>query len=158
MDEAIRLRVRESPTGGSRIAYSYLAALVGAVIGGLVWAGWAPLGALVCGDGEDVSCRIGWLVVGAMVGGIAGWALTAWVMRLGWEWWAVLSAVAVGTPVWSLLLPVPALVVGGLLSPALAGLITLSGPVRPRWRPWAVGVGALLVVAGLAVSVWWPGA
>ena len=28
-----------------------------------------------------------------------------------------------------------ALVVGGLLSPALAGLITLSGPVRPRWRP-----------------------
>ena len=42
MSDELRFRVRESPTGGSRLALSYLAALIAAAGAGLVWAVGTP--------------------------------------------------------------------------------------------------------------------
>lgn len=140
------MRVAEAPVGGARIAWSYLATLVAVLVAGLFWAMWSPFGATVCGDGEDVLCILGWGSAGAILGAVAGLGLAAFVFRLGWEWWAVLAALLLGSPLWFDTVPDWLRVVVAVLAPALAAAATWSGPRRPAWRPWVVAAPAVAVV------------
>lgn len=155
MDDAIRLRVRESPVGGSRIAFSYLATVVGLLLGGLVWAAWVALTDVACDPAGHDFCGLGWLVVGGFVGPALGVAVAAWAFRLGWEWWLVLVAGAVTlalAPGLPGALPAVALGLAAALLPALAGAATWGGPTHAPWRPWVIGgAGAL----ALAISAAW---
>lgn len=146
----MRLRVRESPTGGSRIAFGYLGSLLGLVLVGLVLVTLSPLAPVVCGDVDDIYCVVGWSTAAALIGLVLGAALVAWVLRLGWEWWAVVAAVVVLAPLVVDSVPSVVAAILGVLTPGLAGAATWSGPRRPAWRPWAIGVGA---VGALAVGV-----
>ncbi len=152
MSDQISLRVRESPIGGSRLAFSYLAVVLGLVVAGLVAAVWTPFADSVCGRGDDLSCGLGWIYAGVLLGVLAGTALTAFVFRLGWEWWLVLVALvlllalASTAPTWLL-------AVFGILIPALAGAATWSGRDRPQWRPWAIAAAASVALAVLLVQV-----
>ncbi|HHU39870.1 MAG TPA: hypothetical protein GXZ45_11400 [Propionibacterium sp.] len=147
----IRVRVAEAPVRGARVAWSYLATVVGALLGGLFWAVWAPFGPSVCGDPDDVLCQLGWGTAGGILGAVLGLAVAAFVFRLGWEWWAVPAAVLLGAPLWFDAVPDAVRVLVVLLAPTLAAAATWTGPRRPAWRPWAIGGAALLlVVLGLA--------
>ena len=95
MNEQIRFRVSEAPLGAARIAWSYLGTLLAALVATLIWAGWSPFGASVCGT-EDTSCQLGWNIVGWLGAMVLALGLPAAVLRLGWEWWCVGAAVLVG--------------------------------------------------------------
>ena len=153
MGDQIRLRVAEAPVGGPRIAWSYLGVLLGLVAGGLFWAAWTPFAGTVCGGDVDSACRLGWVVSGGLVGVACGLVLPAIVLRLGWEWWCVLAALLLGSPLWADRVDGAVPVVVGVLAPALAAVATWGGPRRPRWRPWLVGGLALALVAGGVASV-----
>ena len=77
---------------------------------------------------------------------LAGLGLAAFVFRLGWEWWAVLAALLLGSPLWFDTVPDWLRVVVTVLAPALAAAATWSGPRRPAWRPWVVAALAVAVV------------
>ncbi len=150
MSDELRFRVRESPTGGSRLAFSYLAALIAAAVAGLVWAVWTPFDAAVCGDADDVVCALGWYAAGGLVGGALGIPLGAWVLHLGWEWCIAAIGLLGFTPIAGML-PGWAFGIYLVLTPALAGAATWTGEERPRRRPIAIGVAAaVLLAAGLA--------
>lgn len=151
----IRIRVAEAPVGGSRIAWSYLATVVGLLVGGIFWAMWSPLAQVVCADPEDLACNLGWGIFGAAIGPLLGLALGAYLFRLGWEWWAVLAAVLLGVPLWFDATPDALRPVIGLLAPALAAAATWTGPRRPRWRPWVIGgvAAAVVVLSALVILV-----
>lgn len=149
MDDGPRLRVRESPTGGSRIAFSYLGTLLAAVVTGLGWVMTSPLVEASCRSDEGFTCVAGWTIVSVLLMGLAGLALGAWAFRLGWEWWAVVAGLSLASPWWSALLPGWAGAVVALLGPAMGALATLDGPRRPPWRPWVpVAVSLVLVALG----------
>lgn len=149
----IQVRVREAPRGGARVAWSYLGTVLGAVLGALLWAVWSQFDAAACGDADDLQCRLGWVLIGLLVGLVAGWAPIAWVLRLGWEWWLVLATAALSVPLWVDLAPgwVPAVV--AVLAPAVAALVTGLRDARPAWRPWVLGGVAVLVLAGTLLVV-----
>lgn len=149
MDDGLRLRLREPPVGGARVAFSYLATLCAAILTALVFAAWSPFGASVCAGSPDGLCVLGWWMAGAIVGGLLGLGAAAWVFRLGWEWWAVAATLVLVVPTLTL---GPWAAVGALLGPALAGLATWSGPERPSWRPWLIGGASL--VAAIGVLLW----
>ncbi|WP_232548026.1 hypothetical protein [Propioniciclava soli] len=152
MSESLTLRVRESPIGGSRIAFSYLAIVGALLVTGLVWSVWSLFTDRVCGPDSDVVCGLGWWWLGWFVGFGLGTALTAWIVRLGWEWWLAGFAVLLALPA-VMALPVPVVIVWLLALPAIAAALTWSGPDRPRWRPWLVVGLAVAAVAASAVSV-----
>lgn len=152
MDDA-RLRIRESPLGGSRIAFSYLGALLAAMAAGLLTAMASPFAPAICATTDDVTCLLGWTFGSAIVAAVAAFAVVAWVLRLGWEWWAVVAAVLLSSPWWSGLVPGWALPVVVLLAPGIAGATTLTGRRRPAWRPWVVGAVCVALVALGVVSI-----
>lgn len=145
------MRPPESPLGGTRIAWSYLGAVVGLIIAAVLSAALIPLGtAAMCTEGADDLCEVGVLAGVLLLTPPLGTAVVAYWLRLGWEWWAVLTALVLALPLWG-----SAMVAGvgavALLGPALAAVATLTGPRRPAWRPWAVGLaslGLVLVSAG----------
>lgn len=146
----IRVRLAEVPEGGARVAWSYLAAVLGAVLAGLFWVAWTPFSGLVCSGPDDVLCVLGWEAAGGILGGVGGLAVAAFVLRLGWEWWLIGAAVLLGAPLWFDTVPVWARVVVLVLTPALAAVATWSGPRRPAWRPWAIGgLGVVLIALGV---------
>lgn len=147
----MRLRVRESPVGGSRIAFSYLGTLAAALAASLLGVMVSPLAATVCRTTEDAACLLGWTYGSAILALLFGFALVAWVLRFGAEWWAVVAAFVVASPWWVDALPTPAVVAVAALVPAVAGAATLTGRRRPAWRPLVVGAAALALAAvGLA--------
>ena len=152
MSDELRFRVRESPTGGSRLAFSYLAALIAAAVAGLVWAVWSPFDAAVCSDADDVACALGWYAAGGLAGGVLGVLLGAWVLRLGWEWCVFAIALLGFLPVAGTL-PGWAFAVYLCLLPALTAAATWTADERPRWRPIAVGVAAAVLIGAGAASV-----
>lgn len=142
------LRVRESPVGGSRIAWSYLVTLLAGVAAALVTAAAGPLAEGACAAQDSAVCTVGWLVVVGAVALVLALAVAARLARLGWEWWLVMAAVVLGAPLWAvgdlgwgLALPL-------LLGPGVAALATLTGEGRPRWRPVLVILGSALLMAG----------
>ncbi|MDN5571217.1 MAG: hypothetical protein L0G22_08195 [Propionibacteriaceae bacterium] len=152
MSETVALRVRESPIGGSRIAYSYLAVVLGLLVTGVVWTVWSLFTDRVCGPDSDVSCALGWWWLGGYVGYAAGTALTAWVFRLGAEWWLAGFAALLALPAVTML--PPALVAAWcVLIPGIAGAVTWVGEDRPRWRPWLVAGLVALALAASAASI-----
>lgn len=150
-------RVSEPPVGGNRIAWSYLAAVVGLVIGGLFWAVWTQAGGIACPPADDL-CAVGWTVSGGLLGLTLGLGAAAFFFRLGWEWWLVIAALLLGSPLWANALPPWTLAVIGVLLPALAAVATWTGPRRPVWRPWVIGAVALVLLVGAAVVLLAPGA
>lgn len=155
MSAAVTPRLRESPTGGSRIAYSYLGVVLALVVAGVVSTIWGLFTDRVCGPDMDIACGLGWWWLGGLVGYALGTALTAWAFRLGWEWWVVVLAGILALPAVTAL-PSPAVLVWAVAIPALAGAATWSGDHRPRWRP-LLTVGLLvLALAASAVSVFVP--
>lgn len=154
MDDGPRLRVRESPIGGSRIAFSYLGSVLAAVVAGLLAVMASPLAASVCRASEDATCLLGWTYGSAILAFALAFAALAWVLRLGWEWWVVVAGVLLGSPWWADALPPGAAIVVGMATPAVAALATLTGRRRPAWRPWAIGAcAAALAAAGVAAVV-----
>lgn len=147
----IRIRVADAPVGGARIAWSYLATVVGLMVGGIFWAIWSPLGGAVCADPDDLACNLGWQISGAVVGPVLGLALGAFLFRLGWEWWAVLAGLLLGMPLWFDAVPDAVRVLVLVLAPALAAAATWTGPRRPAWRPLVVG-GVTAAVVLLSVG------
>ncbi len=153
MDE-IRFRIRESPTGGSRIAYSYLAGVMIVVIVGFAATILGPIFNPFGETGVDIDQRaLALLLVGLGASGLIADAAGAAVFRLGWEWWAVMAAFIVSLPLWSTALPLEMLWTPFLGAPLAAALATLGGPRRPAWRPWVIGgLFAALVVATALVT------
>ena len=111
----------------------------------------SPLAASVCGATEDATCIVGWTFGSALLSLALALGLVAWVLRLGWEWWALVAGVLLGTPWWVDAVPTPAVVVVGALTPPLAAPAPLTGRRRPAWRPWAV---AAVFVGSLALGTW----
>ena len=145
MDEQIRFRVAEAPTGGGRVAWSYLGTLLAALVATLLWAAWSPFSGAACGPDNPV-CELGWNIVGWLGAMVLALGLPAAVLRLGWEWWAVLAALLLGSPLWFDTVPDWLRIVVTVLAPALAAAATWSGPRRPAWRPWVVAALAVAVV------------
>lgn len=138
--------IRESPLGGSRIAWSYLLVLVGAIIGGVVVAASAPVIASGC-RADTAFCDVGWMLVAFAASFLAAVALGARLVGFSWEWWVALAGLLVFSPVFSSgHLAFTWVVI--LVAPAAAAVVT--GPPTPRWRPLAILVtSALLVVVTL---------
>ena len=149
MDESGRLRVRESPIGGSRIAFSYLGTVIALMIALLLAAVTNPAGSLVCAA-DAVECQLGWVLASSAGGFLVALGVPAWALRLGWEWWAVFAGALVSLPLWVDAAPPWVSVPLALALPALAGLATGPAAVRPRWRPWVIGaIAVILALAGV---------
>ena len=147
MDE-ISFRIRESPVGGSRIAYSYLAGLVVLSVVGFAFVVLSSVLDPFAGTGDLDQRALGLLIVGLICCAVLADALAARVFRLGWEWCSVLAAVHLTVPLWWSWLPIAVAWTPFLLAPLLAALATLSGPAKPPWRPWAIGAAC-----GVGVTV-----
>lgn len=156
MTDGPTLRVRESPVGGSRFAWSYLATLLAAIVAALVGAAAAPFVEGACADADSAICTIGWLAVVSVAALLAGLAVAARLAGLGWEWWLVVAAVMLGAPVWAVGSLTWGLVLPLLVAPGVAALATLTGERRPRWRPWLVALGALVLGAATLWAVLGP--
>lgn len=141
-------RIRESPSGGSRIAWSYLVVVASAAAAGLVVAAAVPVIQASC-SAELVYCDIGWIVVVFLVALLGGSGLGARLTGLGWEWLVALGGLVLLVPL-ALNLGTPVGVVTVLLVPALAGLAT--PPPMARWGRTALVVGA--VFAALVLAAW----
>lgn len=151
MDEQVRFRVAEAPTGGGRVAWSYLGTLLAALVATLLWAAWSPFSGAACGPDNPV-CELGWNIVGWLGAMVLALGLPAAVLRLGWEWWCVGAAVLVGTPVWADGATPTVILIVAVALPLAAALLTWRGPDRPRWRPFvAAGLLALAVLATVLV-------
>lgn len=137
----------------ARIAFSYLGALAAAVTAGLLAVLASPLAAPICRSTEDATCLLGWTFGSTIVAFALTLAGVAWILRLGWEWWAVVAGLLLGSPWWLDAAPAPAAWVAPLLAPALAGAATFTGAERPPWRPWVIGVASLTLVGAGLVSV-----
>lgn len=148
---------RVSPVGGARVTWSYLAALLAAVITALGFAIADSVQSTACAD-DDPMCALGTYMVGGLVGGVVGVALVAWLFRLGWEWGLACVAVVVAMPtLLDLTGPLAWLILA--LAPGAAALVTLSGPGRRRWRPVVVGVvGGVVIATSLIWTFFPPGA
>lgn len=148
---------RRAPRGPERVAWSYVAAVVAGLVAALVFAVVDAAQPGLCAE-DDLTCALGTYLVGGLAGGVAGAAASAWLFRLGWEWWLVCATVVVAMPAaldlggpwaWSLL----------VAAPALAALLTLGGPDRWRWRPVVLGgVCAAILVWIVLVTFVAPGA
>ncbi len=147
MNEQIRFRVSEAPLGAARIAWSYLGTLLAALVATLIWAGWSPFGASVCGT-EDTSCQLGWNIVGWVLGMIVALAVPAFCLRLGFVWWGMWAIVLLAAPLWADDLPTWMIVVVVALTPLCAAAGTWRGPEQPRWVAWLVSAGLVLAVLG----------
>lgn len=145
------MRVRDTPFGGARIAWSCLAGLLAAVMTGIVIAIVSSFSGALCAD--EFTCQIGVLLLSSMVGGTASLGLMAYLFRLGWEWWAVGAGIVLSLPWWFNWMPL-SLGIGILVAtPVLAGLVTWSGSDRGRWRPWIIGLASLTLVIITVVAV-----
>jgi hypothetical protein len=138
---------RTSPVGGARLPWSYLAALLAALVTGLGFAIADAAQSASC-PADDAVCALGVYTVGGLIAAIVATVLVTWAFRLGWEWGLVCAAVVLAMP--SLLDatgPLAWLIL--VIAPGLAAAVTWSGPERPRWRPVAIGVvcGAAIVAS-----------
>ncbi len=144
------MRARTPPVGGARVAWSYLAGILAAVLLGLVISIVYYVEASVCAV-DDFTCTIAVFTGSAVAGGVLFTALGAALFRLGWEWWLVVAAAIFAMPT-----ALDALGAGGwavvALAPALAALATLHGPSRPRWRPWVVAVTCAAVIVAAVLT------
>lgn len=151
MDEQIRFRVAQAPTGGGRIAWSYLGTLLAVLVATVLWAAWSAFAGAVCGP-DDPVCQLGWNIVGWIVAMTVALVLPAFVLRLGWEWWCVGAAVLLSAPVWADGATAQVVVIVALVSPLLAALLTWGGSQRRRWRPFvAAGLLGLAVLSTVLV-------
>lgn len=148
MDDSqpVRLRLRTSPGGAVRIAWSYVAALAATAVAGLglTLAGYA--GDAACAA-DDVSCALALYLVFGIVGGVLASALWGWLFRLGWEWWLLCSVALLALPA-ALDLMGSGAWVALALAPGAAALATWSGPGRAAWRP------AVIAVVCAAIATW----
>lgn len=141
---------------GARVAWSYLGAIVAAVVTGLGLAITDAIGAGVCAS-DDVTCSLGVVILGGSISAIVGIAVAALALGLGWEWIALNVAAVVALPT---LLDLLGPVAWGVLAiaPLAAGLATWTADRRPPWRPWVIAGAALVViVASLAWTFFPPG-
>lgn len=151
MSNRSRPQARPSPTGAARIAFSYLAVVLGLIIMGILLAIWSIPTDAICTDDSDVLCGLSWLWLGALLGLVAGTGVTARVFRLGWEWWVAVVVGVLAVPAVSAL-PGPVLWLFVALWPAAAGALTWSGSqARPRWRPWLI-VGLAVLAGGVSLA------
>ncbi len=149
------MRPRESPLGGTRVAWSYLGAVVGLIVAALAAAALVPLGTgTLCTDAGGDGCEVGVVLAALLLTLPVGFAVAAYWLRLGWEWWAVLAALVLALPLAGPMLEAG---VGAVvaLGPALAALATFAGPEGPSWRPWAIGLAASGLVLLSAGWVLW---
>ncbi len=136
-------RIRESPSGGSRIAWSYLVVIACAAAAGLVVAAAEPLIQAGC-SAELAYCDMGWIIVVFLVAFMGGAGLGSRLAGLGWEWLVALGGLVFLAP---LAFSVGILVGGvALLSvPAVAALAT-PPPMSRRGRTALVSAAALAVL------------
>lgn len=147
MTDALHTTIRESPVGGSRIAWSYLTFLLVALVVGVIVAAASPFIEARCAA-EEVFCQLGGLLLTAVIAGALLLPLAGWLTKLGWEWALVMFTGFAALPVvfpavngWEV-----ALMLG---VPLVAAGATWHGPHGPRWRPWVIGAvcGVLIVAA-----------
>lgn len=147
MAKPIEQSIRESPSGGSRIAWSYLVFVVGVAIGGIVLAASSPVIEAAC-RAETVFCDIGWMTVVSLLGLLTAVGIGARLSGLGWEWCIVLATVLLAAPVLSSLFQ-PLLWIVIVAAPAAAAVFTPPG--APRLRLVAAVFAAVLAISALAV-------
>ena len=153
------MRVRDTPTGAVRVAYAYLATVVGGLGGLLVLAIVGPIisRAGVCSADETLFCG---LAVGLIAWSLGTWLVMWWlasVMRLSWRFVVVdvalqlllIQAVLQSDSLWWL--------VGLLVVPVAAGLLSDPGKSRqvpPRWQSLAIVVGGVVVLLEFPLWLW----
>lgn len=140
------MRPSEPPLGGARVAWSYLGVVIGLIIAAVASVALIPVGnATLCVEDAGDVCELGIVAAVSLLTPPLGFAVGAVWLRLGWEWFAILTALVLALPLWG-----EAVVVGAaataLLGPALAALATFTGARRSAWRPWAIGLASLGLV------------
>ncbi len=153
------MRLAQTPSGGARVAYGFLA-LVWAGIGALLLLAmaWPVLNSVgACSTDDTGLCG---LALGLLVWTVGCWLVLAWavrVLRLGlWFWLLVVALQLVSVQIvlqfvvwWPLVLL--------LFVPLLAAVVTDPGHARdriPGWRRWTLmGVG-LIALVQFAVWAW----
>ena len=152
----MRLRIRKTPWGAARFAYSYLGAiLAGGVAGLLAVIANLVMGSMsVCKADQEGYCGLGWAAIVGLAALFACFFLAGHALRLGWQWatWLValtliLTEIVIETNgldlVWIL-----------LLLPALAAALAFERPDRkPKKIVTRVRIAAMIVA--LAQFVVW---
>lgn len=145
---------RTGPVGGARVAWSYLAAMLAALIGVLGLTITDAVQSGMCGA-EDVSCALGTYVAGGVLSGVVGVSVAAALLRLGWEWWLICVTALVAMPA---LLDIAGGLAWGVLAvaPLVAACVTLTGSRRPRWRPVVIGGVCVALLAWTLLWTFFP--
>jgi hypothetical protein len=153
------MSVRETPTRAARVSYAVLVSVLGALGGLLVVAMVNPMisSAGVCAADETLFCG---LAVGLIVWALGTWLVMMWlsaVFRLSWGFMVV--AVAVQLVVIQVVLQTEVFwwLLGLLVVPVVAALLTDPGPSResvPRWRSLAILAGGVVFVVEFALWLW----
>lgn len=152
----MRLRLSETPWGGARFVYSYLGAIVSAMLTGLVLLIASPVASAlpVCKADTGGFCVT---IITAVIGIIALFGslfLVAYAMRLGWQWAGWVVALTLLATQFFIDFSQPHVAWALLVIPALAALITFERPDTepPRW----VGIVRIVALALIAVEfiVW----
>lgn len=153
------MSVRETPTRAARVSYAVLVSVLGALGGLLVLAIVNPLitSAGVCAADVTLFCG---LAVGLIVWALGTWLVMMWlsaVFRLSWRFMvvtvalqlAIIQVVLQTEWMWALL--------GLLVVPVAAALLTDPGPSRenvPRWQSLVILAGGVVVVVEFALWLW----
>lgn len=146
---------RFTPDLATRIATSYLAALLGAVIGGLLVVIAVTVLPSVCVSRGDAAgaCVFGGTVASGLLGWSLGVLVMALVLRLGWWFWCAFVALLLG-------LMIPSSVdawwwwLAIVLIPAVAAVASAEYRSTGRPRAQRVALIAAAVVAAVAFGLW----
>lgn len=143
LDASVAISRRLAPVHGARLAWSYVAAILGGMIAGLGAAIAEGIQSTTC---DDATCSLGVFLVGGLIGGLVAVSVVAPLFRLGWEWWLVGVTAVLAMPTildlagsWGWL--------ALILAPGIAALATWTGPERSRWRPWVIAGVCVLISA-----------
>lgn len=143
-------RVRDTPWGGARFAFAYLAGLAAALIASFVSViGGAVAGSLPCAADPNSYCVVALTGLTALAGLAAGAFWMAFVLRLTWQYaaWFIAAVLAVAELVVETNQLWLALFV--LAVPAVAAAMSFERPDREVPRPWRI---ARLAALGLVVA------
>lgn len=152
------MSVRETPTRALRVSYAVLVSVLGTLGGLLVLAIVNPMitGAGVCAA-DDLFCG---LAVGLIAWALGTWLVMMWlsaIFRLSWRFMVVTVALQLAIIQVVLQTEVFWWLLGLLVVPVAAALLTDPGPSRenvPRWQSIAILAGGVVVVVEFAVWLW----
>jgi hypothetical protein len=153
------MSVRETPTRAVRVSYAVLVSVLGALGGLLVLAIVNPMvtSAGVCAADATLFCG---LAIGLIAWAVGTWLVMMWlsaVFRLSWRFMIVTFAVQLVIIQVVLQTEVFWWLLGLLVVPVVAALLTDPGPSRenvPRRQSLAILAGGVVVVVEFALWLW----